>query len=1197
MASAEPSGFGGLLRQHRLAVGLTQEELAERAGLSRRGVQDLERGLRRTPHPDTVRRLAEALSLHPSERAALLAGTHPVVAVTPAVPSAAAPSPPTSAINTIASTDPLLLEPGTVPADPAVSIAAEGEHKLATVLYCQLGDAALLAQHLGPEELLAFMDHFFQQAEAEVQRFEGTISSFLNDGFIALFGVPLAHEDHARRGVLAALGIQRRLRQPRAPADVRAAGAGLAPRGVLLRMALHTGLVAVGQLGSGSARRPTAVGETTTLAAALQQQVEPGAIVISDATARLVTGYVRLEDLGPVTRPGGMASVAALRVTGVGPRRSPIEDLGARPLSPFVGRDRELRALHELLQQAAGSSEMDARPTLSQFIGRDEALAALQGPLAKVAAGQGQVVGVIGEPGIGKSRLLYEFRRSLRGQRLTYLEGRCLSYGRSIPYLPVLDLVRANCGIQDGDEQASVVEKVRFGLQEVGLEPDAHAPYVLHLLGLSDGAVDLVHLSAEALKLRIHATLQTWSLAGSQQRPIIFAIEDLHWIDRSSEEYLASLVESLAGASILLLCTWRPGYRPPWGGQSFVTQLALRRLNAMESVCVVRSVLGADQIPDALARLVLERAEGNPFFLEELSRAALEHSEVAGGTRVPETIQGVLMARMDRLPELPRRVLQTASVLGRAFPLRLLEAVWHGAEPLEPQLQQLQQLEFLYHTGQEPSFVFKHALTQEVAYGGLLAGRRRALHAAAGRALEGLYAGRLEEVYDQLAHHYAQTEEAPKAVEYLMRSAENAARVYAHVDAAHALEQALEHADRLPAEQRDRRVLEILVRLAHSLYFAGRVPNTVELLLANQELLERVGDAALSGPYHVWLGHAYCYVGDVERARQHVQQALAAGRRCGDDATVGKANYVLSRIGYWSSHYREGVEAGQQAVALLGKTDEVLWLGLSHWAVGTNYAFLGQFDAALEALRCCRAIGEASGDPRLQTYAGWQSGWVLATRGDWEEGLAACQGSLAQARDAFNTAGATGFSGYAYLEHRDVAHAIPQLEQARELYGRLGYRAVQCWFGVWLAEALRLAGQAEAARALAVESVEISREVSSPYGRGLGERLLGRLALDSGELREAEARLTESRDVLRSIEAQFELGQTHLALAELAQRQNDPPAMAAHSEQARRLFAASRAPKYVKRAAEVVAAAGPAPRGSSPPTLGNQIASDESACG
>jgi len=597
MSAEGPGSFGALLRRYRIAAGLTQEALADRAGLSVRGIADLERGARRFPHFHTLRCLVEALELAPDDRVLLVAagqrqprsgepaaeaGTWrcgrcehenasearfcvgcgcPMGVACPACGIVGDPADrfcsacgasrtAAAGVNIDARHAPIAVR-----ATPEPVAAADGEHKQATVLFCQLADTTLV-RSLGHERMLSFLDSFFEQAVVEVRRFEGTVSSFLNDGFVALFGVPVAHEDHARRGVLAALGLQRAL--------------GERSRG-MLRIGLNTGLVAVAQIGAGADRRVTAVGETTTVAGLLQQQAEPGTIVIGPATARLVTGYVRLVELGRVPLPGIDELVETFRVTGVGPRRSPIEGLGARALSRFVGRDLELRTLNDVLDQVAVSPELSARRALSEFIGRDDELTALRGPLAKVEAGQGQVVGIVGEPGIGKSRLVYEFRRSLGNRRVSYLEGRCLSYGGSVPYLPIVDVVRANCGIAEADGPGVVAEKVRFGLQEVGLEADGRAPYVLHLLGLGEGAPGLRQLSAEAIKARTFETLRAWSLHGSRRRPLIIAIEDLHWIDRSSEEYLASLAESVAGAPVLLLCTWRPGYRPPWGQHSYVT--------------------------------------------------------------------------------------------------------------------------------------------------------------------------------------------------------------------------------------------------------------------------------------------------------------------------------------------------------------------------------------------------------------------------------------------------------------------------------------------------------------------------------------------------------------------------------------------------------------------------------------------------
>ncbi len=1184
MSAEGPGSFGALLRGYRIAAGLTQEALASRAGLSVRGIADLERGVRRFPHFHTLRCLAEALELAPDERVSLVAagqrrpragepaaeaGTwrcgrcqhenasearfciecgRPRGVACPACGNVGDPADRfCSACGASRTAAPGVnidapQAPIAVWATPERVVSAEGEHKQATVLFCQLADPAALVESLGHERMLSFLDSFFEQAVVEVRRFEGTISSFLNDGFVALFGVPVAHEDHARRGVLAALGLQRAL--------------GERSRG-MLRTGLNTGLVAVAQIGTGADRRVSAVGETTTVAGLLQQQAEPGAIVIGPVTARLVTGYVRLVELGRVPLPGIDGLMEAFRVTGVGPRRSPIEGLGARPLSRFVGRELEMNTLHDVLDQVAVSPELSARRTLSEFIGRDDALAALRGPLAKVEAGHGQVVGVVGEPGIGKSRLVYEFRRSLGDRQVSYLEGRCLSYGGSVPYLPILDVVRANCGIVEGDAPDVVAEKVRFGLQEVGLDAHVHAPYVLHLLGVAEGASALEQLSAEAIKARMFETLRAWSLHGSRRRPLIIAIEDLHWIDRSSEEYLTSLVESVGGAPVLLLCTWRPGYRPPWSEHSYVTQLALRRLGPQDSLSVVRSVLGADQVPEALAQVVMERGEGNPFFLEELARAALERGEGADDRFVPDTIQGVLMARIDRLPDMPRRVLQTASVLGRGFPLRLLEAIWPEPATLAEQLQELQSLEFVYEqAGPEHGFMFKHALTQDVAYEMLLEGRRRALHAATGRALESLYAGRLEEVCDRLAHHYSRTDVAPKAIEYLTLFAERAARMHAHSDAARALEEAFEHVVRLPAGEQDRRTVELALRLGGSYYFLGRFADTVELLERNRSRMVQLDDQRLAGRFFFELAHAHSHLGDYRQAVACCKSAISHAERAADSETCGKAHYVLCKESMWASRFAEGLEHGRRAARYLESTGERWWLGQSLCWQGINRYFMGQLDEALECAAGGFAIGEQLGDHRLQSYAAWNRAWFSATRGDGQEAIDWGHRSIELSPDPLNNAFSLGWTGYAYLEHGDAERAIALLGQSIELLAGMRYSRLVGWFKGWIAEAYLLAGDPARANEEAMLGLQTSLDTGFTWAVGLAQRALGYIARVGGDSGEAQRWLSEALATFEKTESRFDVARTHLALAGLFAEQRDAPSAAAHREAARRPLAA-----------------------------------------
>jgi class 3 adenylate cyclase/tetratricopeptide (TPR) repeat protein len=1016
--------------------------------------------------------------------------------------------------------------------------ALAGERKQVTVLFCDLAQSTPLAARLGPEQMHTLLNRFFALVLDEIHRYEGTVNQFLGDGFMALFGAPVAHEDHARRAVLAAIGLQRTLQGHHAELGER--------YGVecTFRMGINTGMVVVGGIGDNLRMDYTAVGDTTNLAARLQQVAEPGVILISETTKRLVQGAVHLEALAPLHLKGMPDPVTAFKVLGLSRPRAPLAQRGARGLSHFVGRARELADLEVLL--------------------------------AQVEKGQGHVVGIVGEAGLGKSRLVHEFHQRLHGKRVMYLEGRCLSYGRAIPYLPVLDLLRHNCGIIEADGPEVMIAKVHLSLQEVGMAPDEWAPYLLHLFGIQDGTEPLAVLSPEAIKARTFELIQQMSLNGSQRQPLIFAVEDLHWIDTTSEACFAMLAESLGSAPILLLGTYRPGYRPPWIEQSNVTQIALQRLTPEDGVAVIRSIVPQAHLSDQLTQTILAKAEGNPFFLEELTQAVVESGDFRADIAVPDTIQGVLMARIDRLPDMSKQLLQTASVLGREFSLRLLEAIWEGPGRCELLLPELKRLEFLYERigTEEPSYVFKHALTQDVAYASLLTTRRQALHAATGVALERLYAVRLGDVYDRLAYHYARAGDAAKAVAYLTLFAERVARGYAHVEAVTALQEALTQVQQLSEGERDRRTLELVLRLAHSLYFLGRFQEMLEILVQQQERLERFHEPILAGPYAFWRSHALSYLGEYEQSVHWAQRAVEMAQQCGDEATMGKAYYVLARNGFWLCQFPQGIEYGRQAITLLERAGELWWLGQAHWAVGTNYTFMGELMSAWEPIARTQAIGETIGDPRLQCYAAWSKGYTATWAGDWETGIATCQESLARSPDPVNTAIAMAFLGEAYLAKGEPTAALPWLEQAVLLMGQFRFRPLQSWYMTSLGEAHRLHGHFVQARELASQALTISQAIKFLLGVGFAQHVLARIAQSEGIFADAERYIHEAQQTYATIQSRYWVARTHLDLAMLAHAQGNQEAAARSLQEAQAVFTVLQLPKYVEHTAHLAETCG-----------------------
>ncbi|MBI3028821.1 MAG: hypothetical protein HYY64_04840 [Candidatus Rokubacteria bacterium] len=668
-------------------------------------------------------------------------------------------------------------------------------------------------------------------------------------------------------------------------------------------------------------------------------------------------------------------------------------------------------------------------------------------------------------------------------------------------------------------------------------------------------------------------------LKGSRLQPIILVLEDLHWSDKTSEECVSFIVESIAGAPVLFLCTYRPGYRPPWMDKSYATQVALQPLSPQDSLSVVQSVLQIEQVPDPIAQVILAKAEGNPFFLEELTRVIGEQGGLRLTEMVPETIQEVLLARIHRLADEPKHLLQTAAVVGREVSLRLLGAIWEGPGAVDPLLRELMRLEFLYERPRaaEPVYVFKHALTQEVAYESLLPARRQALHAAAGRALEKMYADRLEEVYDRLAYHYAKTDEAAKAVEYLTQAAAKAARAHAHTEAVNAVQEALAHVERLPAEQREPQLFTLILRQGSSLIPLGRIPEILELLLQKAEGVGRLEDPARIGRYYFQLGRVYSFLGDHDRAAQCAQKAIAEAERSGDEDTIGKAYFLLALEALFSSEFLHGIEHGRRAMALLERSDEPWWVGSAYWVVGLNYSVLGEFEPALEAHARARALGETIGDARLQSLPVWGSGIVHSAMGEWEAGIEACRRALELAPDPLHTALASGWLGFAYLEKGDAAQAIRLLEPAVRQFGQYEFRPMQGWFTSYLAEAYLLNGGADKARDLALQALALSHKVKFRYSAGWAQRALGRIAQVGGALSEAERHLKEALATFESVRARYDVGRTHLDLAALAHAQGDRQAAAAHRDEARRVFEALKIPKYVERASQLPATQPPAP--------------------
>ena len=1002
-------------------------------------------------------------------------------------------------------------ETATATGSPVVAAPASArvrwERRRITLLRAALGSPTTSASYTGwtSEDLVE-----------KVRSFGGRVEELSPTGIVAAFGLePI--EDAPRHAALAAMAMQKAAeRNRRDAADIG------------ITVAIHVGQFLVGESGGAAQIDLDAKREASAVLEALLTAAETDSIVVSESAATFLERRFDLTSLG--VRPGLAA-----------------------PSYRLAGRERS----------RIGPSSSRAR-----FVGRRNDLDLLQSRLDSVARGHGQIVGIVGEAGIGKSRLVFEFRHSVRQQPVTYLEGRCLSYASTVPFLPLLEILRQNFGLVEAHGPESIVEKVQAGLASVGLAADEWAAYFLQLLGLKEGTERLAGLSPEAIKSRTLEAMRQLALKGSRQRPIVFVVEDLHWIDKSSEEVVASMVQGLAGSPVLFLATYRPGYRPSWMDKSYATQIALQPLSEEDSMTVVRSVLRTETLPDPLARIILDKADGNPFFLEEFSRAVRDQGELPPALTVPDTIQDVLLARMHRLSDGPKQALQTAALLGREASLPLLRSIWTGPGPLEEHLGDLMTMEFLYEQREagEPAYSFKHALTQEVAYAMLSASRRQTLHLAAARALESIYADRIPDALERLAYHYSKTDEAEKAIEYLTLFARKAVTLYAHEEAVRALQAAEIHVQGLPAGERDRRRLDLALRHASSLFPLGRLQEILDLLLPQREPLARMQDAALAGHYHFLLGRTYSFLADHERAAERAQQAIREADRCGDATTKGKAFCLLGQDGPLAGKALDGIAQGRQAVELLEGTEERWWLGHAHWVVALNYLQIGSYPPALEALAHANAIAESTGDPILQTMIAWCTALIHAVSGASDIAIAECRRAVERAPDPLNQAIATGWLGFAHIEKGEGAQAILALEQAAEKASRFGYRPLQSWFTAFLAEAHRIDGRFDTARELATKSLQIATDARVRVATGWARLCLGRIANVTGAHAEAEQHLKAALDTFTGIQSRYEMGRTQLDLAVAAHAQGKLEAAASALRAAHELFGELGLIRYAERA-------------------------------
>jgi len=850
----------------------------------------------------------------------------------------------------------------------------EGERKLVTVLFADVANFTSISEKLDPEEVHQIMDGCFKILMDEIHRYEGTINQFTGDGVMALFGAPIAHEDHAQRACHAALSIQKAMK-----------GYGNRLRSDLgiefkLRIGLNSGHVVVGSIGDDLRMDYTAVGDTTNLASRMEEMANPDNSLVSASTYALTKDFFEFESLGKVEIKGKGALQDAYRLLKTGEVETRIEAAAVRGLSKFVGRTREMEAIKECFEKAL--------------------------------SGSGQVVGVVGEAGVGKSRLLIELRNMLSGGDYAYLEGRCLHYGGSMAYLPILDILRSYFDIKEADREFIIKKKIKEKIFQLDERLKTVLPPFQEILSLKvdDGAYlqlepgEKKQRRFEAIRdlfVRISETRDLF-VRISETQPLVLVVEDLHWIDRISEKFLRYLIDCLPGTHILLILLYRPEYTHPWGSKSYYSKIGVDQLSTESSAKLVAAILEGGKVVPELRELILERAGGNPLFVEELTQSLLENGSIqkknhsyilsrrASEIEVPDTLQGIIAARIDRVEESLKRIMQVASVIGREFAFRVLETILGMQKELKSQLHNLQGLEFISEKQLFPEleYIFKHAFIQEVAYKSLLQKRRKELHEKIGKAIEEIYPERIEQYYELLAYHFANSDNTDKAVEYLAYANRKAIKLTAMKEAMAYFDDAIRCLDKLPDTYENRRHRISLLVNQHQVFFLlFKYRNFHDLLIQSEYIATELNDPKLLGGLYSAKGFCEWIFGDNNQCIKTCLKAAELGKLAGNDKAVANA-YSTLQFGYaWKGYFDKSISLKEKILRRNEKHFSLRSWVHAFCASSFCYLFLGQWDVAVaEGQEALRVAKEYSDNIQI-SYAATAISYVHSSKWDTDSAI------------------------------------------------------------------------------------------------------------------------------------------------------------------------------------------------------------------
>ncbi len=980
-----------------------------------------------------------------------------------------------------------------------------------------------MSEKLDPEEVHQIMDGCFRISMDEIHKYEGTINQFTGDGVMALFGAPVAHEDHAQRACYAALSIQKALVEYGEKVK-RESGFDFR-----MRMGLNSGPVVVGSIGDDLRMDYTAVGDTTNLASRMENTAKPGTILVSGHTYKLAKDFFKFESLGKVQVKG----------------------------------KEELQEAYELLMPSKVKTRIEAAAVagLTKFVGRKREMEFLQEALEKVRSGSGQMVGVVGEAGVGKSRIIFETRKMFQREEYVYLEGRCLHYGGSIAYLPILDILRSYFEIKEGEQEFSIKRKIKEKVFQLNEKLKSALSPFQELLSLK--VDDEAHLKLEPKQKRekIFEAIRDLLIRESQKKPLVLVFEDLHWIDKTSEEFLDYFIGWLANTPILLILLYRPEYTHRWGSKSYYTNIRVDQLSLQTSAELVQSILKEGEIVPELRELILNKAAGNPLFMEELTHTLLENgtirregdhyllSKKPSDIQVPDTIQGIIAARMDRLEESLKRIMQVASVIGREFAFRILQAIMEMKEELKSHLLNLQGLEFIYEKRLFPEleYIFKHALTQEVAYNSLLLKRRKEIHEKIGRAIEEIYPDRLEEFYEMLAYHYSKSDDLEKAYQYLKLSGNKAMRSYSPTEAFRFYRDAIGILKQMgETDQNKKEQIEVILSTAHSMRLLAYPEDSFKILQEGETLCKGVKDKKSLAILCSHLGSFYSAKGNAALGMKYQQDAFEEAERLQDSQITARIGVMLTFSMDVAGEYRKVVHLTPRILASLEKTQrqgELFGMPVDlrsylYANYGHGLGYVGEFGKGEQACNKALSLAQEANNVYSIAIAEFLYGCLFSPKGDGENSAKHMEtsiGYLEKLKAVFFLPLAWCFIGDGYRLMGDPGKALGFAEKGLNMkmhIGAPGWLSLHLW-------ALSLVhfdlGNLNEAKVHAERSLNLAQKNHEKYFEGEAWLQLGRTVgkMEESQIDKAEEYILQGMKMLDDLETKPAYAVGCLTLGEL----------------------------------------------------------------